>query len=98
MFASFPWRTSVAAIVSLGEEAGRSGMPREKHEKAMRYLLGGRLRVVKVDGAHIEATCRSDKGNTYRLGYDPLQQRWSCSCPARVDCAHLGALWAVVDV
>lgn len=74
-------------------------MPREtKHEKAMRLLLAGRLRVVKVEAAHIEATCRSDSGRIYQLGFDPLQQRWSCSCAARVDCAHLGALWAVVDV
>jgi uncharacterized membrane protein len=68
-------------------------------EKALRLLTSGRLRVTKVDGNLIEAECRGDSGEVYRLGHDPNDVPfWSCSCPARTACSHLRALWAVTSV
>lgn len=68
-------------------------------DKAKRLLLSGRLRVVKVDGALIEAECRGDSGEVYTLGHSSNEVPfWSCSCPARTDCSHLRALWLVVAV
>jgi uncharacterized membrane protein len=74
--------------------------PRENTvDKAKRLLLTGRLRVTKVDGNVIEAICRGDSGEIYWLAHDPNDVPfWSCSCPARKDCSHLRALWAVVVV
>jgi hypothetical protein len=62
----------------------------------MRMLVTGRLRVLRVDSDFIDAECRGDSGEVYNLGW--RDQRWSCSCPARTDCSHLKALWAVVAV
>lgn len=67
-----------------------------KRLKAMRLLVTGRLRVLRVDSGFISAECRGDSGEVYNLLW--RDQRWSCSCQARVDCSHLNALWAVVAV
>jgi hypothetical protein len=67
-----------------------------KRLKAMRLLVTGRLRVLRVDAEFIAAECRGDSGEVYNLGW--RDQRWTCSCPARVDCSHINALWAVVAV
>jgi hypothetical protein len=67
-----------------------------KRLKAMRLLVTGRLRVLRVDSNFISAECRGDSGEVYTLGWH--EQHWMCSCPARTDCSHLNALWAVVAV
>ena len=64
--------------------------------KGRRYLAEGRLIVDAVNGQQITARCRG-AGVTYRLGHDRLLG-WSCTCPARTECAHLVALRLVVDV
>lgn len=70
----------------------------DKRHKAMRLLTAGRLRVVRVEGELIVAECRGDSGETYSLGHDPKRKQWRCTCPARTDCSHLNALWAVVSL
>jgi hypothetical protein len=65
-------------------------------DKSIRLLTHGRLRVLRVDSDFIAAECRGDSGEVYNLLW--RDQRWSCSCPARTDCSHLRALWAVVAV
>jgi hypothetical protein len=77
-----------AKIVTRGRET--------KWHKAMRLLIQGRLRVLRVDVDFIAAECRGDSGEVYRLGW--RGQRWTCSCPAMTDCSHLAALWAVCAV
>ena len=67
-----------------------------KQMKAIRLLVQGRLRVLRVDSEFIAAECRGDSGVVYSLGW--RDQRWTCSCPARTDCSHLNALWAVCAV
>ena len=57
--------------------------------KGRRYLVEGRLRLRRVEGALIEADCRGG-GATYELGHD--LHGWWCDCPARGRCAHLVAL------
>lgn len=76
-------------------KSGRTGS-REMWEKADRMLLEARLRVVRVDGNLIVAECRGDSGVVYEVCH--AGGRWSCSCPARVDCSHLRALQRVVVV
>ena len=68
----------------------------DKRTKAMRLLVTGRLRVLRLDAGFIAAECRGDSGHIYKLGWDG--NLWTCSCPARSDCSHLNALWAVVSV
>jgi SWIM zinc finger len=60
--------------------------------KARRYLVEGRLTVLRVDSSGIEAQCRGN-GAVYRVVYQ--DNVWRCSCPARSTCAHLYALMAV---
>lgn len=72
------------------------GSRESKREKAVRYLMTGRLRVLRVDHDLVVAECRGDSGEVYNLLWK--HQRWSCSCPARTDCSHMNALWAVVAV
>lgn len=68
----------------------------DKRMKAMRLLVTGRLRILRVDSNFISAQCKGDSGAMYELLWkDGL---WTCSCPARTDCSHLNALWAVVSV
>jgi len=70
----------------------------DKRHKAMRLLTSGRLRVVRVEGPLIVAEIRGDSGVTYSLGHDPRKKQWRCTCPAKTDCSHLNALWAVVSL
>ena len=69
---------------------------KDKRSKAARLLVTGRLRVFRVLHNYIAAECRGDSGEIYKLLW--VDDRWSCSCPARTDCSHLNALWAVVAV
>ena len=71
-------------------------MRETKAQKADRYLTSGRLRVYSVTRSEIAAECRGDSGEVYTLGWK--SGRWMCSCLARVDCSHLGALWRVTAV
>jgi uncharacterized Zn finger protein len=70
----------------------------DKRHKAMRLLVAGRLRVLRVEGELVVAECRGDSGAVYKLGHDPRKKQWRCTCPARTDCSHLNALWAVVSL
>ncbi len=63
------------------------------HDKGRRLLAEGRLRVTRVEGNLIQATCRGDTAQVYRLGHDAGQ--WHCSCPALGRCAHLIGLQLV---
>ena len=72
------------------------GTRENKQDKALRYLVQGRLRVVRVEGDLVQAECRGDSGRAYELGF--FNGRWTCSCPARTDCSHLIALWRVTVV
>ena len=81
--------------LSSGWEIASKGRE-SKQLKAMRLLVTGRLRVLRVDRDFIAAECRGDSGEVYNLLWK--HQRWSCSCAARTDCSHLNALWAVVAV
>ena len=76
-------------------------LPKKRNDarhKAMRLLVSGRLRVLRVEGRLVVAECRGDSGGTYKLGHDPRKSQWRCTCPARTDCSHLRALWAVVSL
>jgi hypothetical protein len=70
----------------------------DKRHKAIRLLTAGRLRVLRVEGRLIVAECRGDSGEVYKLGHDPRNNQWRCACPAKTDCSHLCALWAVVSL
>lgn len=70
----------------------------DKHHKALRLLTQGRLRVLRVEGELIVAECRGVSGSIYKLGHDPRKKQWRCTCPAKTDCSHLNALWAVVSL
>lgn len=59
-------------------------------EKAVRYLLDGRLLVERVDDEAIVAICAGDSG-VYELSRDAGGD-WQCSCPALRRCSHLAAL------
>jgi hypothetical protein len=68
-------------------------MPREAlTDKAARLLADHRLRITRLDGEHVQAVIHGDHG-TYRLGH--RNGRWTCSCPARIECAHIIALTRV---
>lgn len=69
-------------------------MPRESaFEKGRRYLVEGRL-LVRSAGPHgIQAMCRGDSGEFYRVGYE--RGGWYCGCPALGRCSHLTALMLV---
>lgn len=62
--------------------------------KAARYVAEGWLRLLLVDGDLVRV-CRGTA--MYSLGHD-LSGTWWCDCPARVRCAHLAALQALVQV
>lgn len=61
-------------------------------DKARRLLTTGKLRIVHKDSSFIHAECQGDTDH-YDLFYK--DERWYCSCEARVDCSHLRALWLV---
>ena len=70
----------------------------DARHKALRLLISGRLRVLRVEGRLVVAECKGDSGGVYKLGHDPRRNQWRCQCPARTDCSHLRALWAVVSL
>jgi uncharacterized Zn finger protein len=64
--------------------------------KAARYLLEGRLTVLRRDGDLVEAVCHGTHG-VYELGHDPDRPGvWHCSCPSAGRCSHVTALMLVV--
>lgn len=77
-------------------------MPETIEQKAHRLLTEGRLVVERVSGSGLViATCRGmSAGETYKLGYDPTQKEWRCTCEASAKfhrrCSHLVALQLVV--
>jgi hypothetical protein len=58
--------------------------------KAVRYVGECRLTIEQVDAGGVRASCRGD-GKVYAIAWNP-DLGWSCSCPARRDCAHLRAV------
>ena len=69
-------------------------MPRETAlQRGMRFLLEGRLVILRVNDERIEARCRGGSGEIHDLGFD--ERGWHCSCPALTRCSHLHALQAV---
>ncbi len=70
-------------------------MRENAREKALRYLVEGRLTIrhLDEDGGVLEADARGD-GAIHSLGYN--DRRWFCSCKARGRCCHLLALGQVV--
>lgn len=92
-----PTSSKSTASTFSGSDKTPSRKTRENaQEKGRRLLVAGRLRVLRVDGDLIVATCRGDSGGIYDLGFDPGNRQWRCTCPARTACSHLHALWAVV--
>lgn len=83
--------------LSLGGLLTHKGKDNKRY-KAMRILLTGRLLVKRVDADAILADVRGDSGKLYTCGWRTDKQRWGCTCPARTDCSHLMALWAVTAV
>jgi uncharacterized Zn finger protein len=61
--------------------------------KGIRYLGEARLRILRADGREIDAECRGDGAEVYRLGY--RRGGFWCECPSRGRCAHLVALMRV---
>jgi uncharacterized Zn finger protein len=73
-------------------------MKEASFDKGRRYLTSGRLRVVRVDGDHVAATCRGDNAQVYTCGHE--DGSWFCDCPALgrsgpSKCSHLTALMLV---
>ena len=68
--------------------------------KGRRLLTEGRLGVTAIRDGEIEAFCRGDSAEIYRLGY--RYGSWWCSCPSgtasHVRCSHVRALQLVVVV
>lgn len=70
--------------------------------KALRLLVDARVAVSRLDtfGEHkglIVATCKSESGETYQLGYDPHRKQWRCTCrEPKGKCSHLAALKQIV--
>lgn len=63
-------------------------------DKAYRLLSEGKVQVVFVsDGRYlIRATVAGDSGS-YVVDHGMTREnRWTCSCPARVDCSHMRAV------
>ena len=58
--------------------------------KGRRLLTEGRLTILGVRSRSIDATCRGDSAEVYRLGYRP--GGWFCDCAALGKCSHLVAL------
>lgn len=78
-----------------------AGLPtgRESAEaKGRRLLAEGRLTIDRVNGDLVVATCKGDSGAEYRLGHDPTNGQWRCTCEAKGRCSHLVALQLVTTI
>jgi hypothetical protein len=68
---------------------------RENYYLKARRLLGeGRLTVRHVSAQGVDAFCRGDSGQVYRVTY--RRGGWACDCEARGRCSHLQALMLIV--
>jgi uncharacterized Zn finger protein len=67
-------------------------MSENAETKGRRYLTEGRLTILRVDRAGVDAECRG-AGAVYRVSY--ANGTWSCTCAARGTCSHLHALQLV---
>ena len=61
-------------------------------DKVVRLLTTGRVFVRWSTPEHV---CANVKGDTSVHDVDLHNGRWSCSCPARVECSHLKAVMRV---
>lgn len=65
--------------------------------KAFRLLVEGKVRVTFVTGDIVHARVKGDH-DTYFVDFGlSRSHRWSCSCPARVDCSHARAVQLVTS-
>lgn len=56
--------------------------------KARRLLAEGRVYVVRIDGAHVDAVVRGASAELYHVRHDG--DEWSCTCPAvGPRCSHV---------
>ena len=60
--------------------------------KSRRLLVEGRVYVVRVSGAHVDAVVRGDT-ELHHVCYDG--GAWSCTCAAVTHCSHIRALQLV---
>jgi hypothetical protein len=71
-------------------------MAETKAQKALRYVSERRLTVLRVERAIVVAECKGDSGEVYKLGFDPRDSQWRCTCEASAkfhrECSHLMAL------
>lgn len=77
---------------------GSAGLTLE--QKAAAILTGRRLKISRVGGGFVVASCLGSDGTTvYHLGFDPKKREWRCTCPVpgKRACSHLAALRLVVD-
>ena len=66
--------------------------------KARRLLTDQRVRVVQATpGGQVLAWVRGDTDQRRSVRYDTETQRFVCSCPARVRCAHVEAISMIVE-
>lgn len=73
----------------------RVGSTENYRAKGLRYLVSGRVSIVRVDERGILAYVRGD-GHRWTVLHE--YGAWSCDCPARSACAHLHAVRQVVAV
>jgi hypothetical protein len=64
-------------------------------EKARRYLVEGRVRVIACDEENGIARAEV-RGNGAVYIVDHNEAGWRCDCPARTECAHIAALKRVM--
>jgi hypothetical protein len=94
---------AASSTASTRSTTGTESSPRRRGRenaatKALRLLTEGRLRVKRVEGDLVIATCKGDSGRIYDLGFDPRNAQWRCTCEARSVCSHLRALQLVTAV
>jgi uncharacterized Zn finger protein len=64
--------------------------------RARRLLIEGRVAILSVHRQRVFALVRGDSGTTHQVVF--TRNHWSCTCPARTKCAHVGAVQLVVDL
>jgi hypothetical protein len=71
-------------------------VPTLSEDKAHRYLVEGRVRVLRADRVLVRAEVRGSAPQPYTVAYDGVG--WACNCEARVPlCAHIVAVQMVTS-
>lgn len=63
-------------------------------DKAIAYLVAGRVLVLEVSPARVAATVRGTADDPYLVAWTHITG-WSCDCPAYSPCSHVAAVQAV---